>query len=100
MQEGMVADIVILDAENVTEHANYKSGTNGLPSTGIPHVLVNGTVVVRNSEVLKDVNPGKSIRFPVEEKGRFIPVSGDSWLRAYTVESNPEQVDLDDSTLN
>jgi hypothetical protein len=100
MQEGMVADIVILDAENVTEHANYKSGTNGLPSTGIPHVLVNGTVVVRNSEVLKDVSPGQSIRFPVEKKGRLIPVSGESWLRAYTVESNPEQVDLDDSTLN
>ena len=100
MQEGMVADIVIFDAENVTEHATYKSGTNGLPSTGIPHVLVNGTVVVRNSEVLKDVNPGQSIRFPVEKKGRFVPVSGDSWLRAYTVESSPAQVDMDDSTLN
>jgi N-acyl-D-aspartate/D-glutamate deacylase len=100
MQEGMIADIVIFDAENATEHADYKSRTNGLPSTGIPYVLVNGTVVVRNSEVLKDVTPGQSIRFPVEEKGRFIPVSSESWLRAYTVESNPVQVDLDDSTLN
>ena len=100
MQEGMVADIVIFDAENVTAHADYKSRTNGLPSTGIPYVLVNGTVVVRNSEVLKDVTPGQSIRFPVEAKGRFIPVSSESWLRAYTVESNPDQVDLDDSTLN
>ena len=100
MQEGTVADIVIFDAENVTAHADYKSRTNGLPSTGIPYVLVNGTVVVRNSEVLKDVTPGQSIRFPVEEEGRFIPVSSESWLRAYTVESNPDQVDLDDSTLN
>ena len=100
MQEGMIADIVIFDAENATEHADYKSRTNGLPSTGIPYVLVNGTVVVRNSEVLKDVTPGQSIRFPVEEKGRFIPVSSESWLRAYTVESNPVQLDLDDSTLN
>ena len=100
MQEGMVADIVIFDADNVTEQAGYKSRNNGLPSNGIPYVLVNGTIVVRDSQVLKGVTPGQSIRFPVEEKGRFIPVSGESWLRAYTVESNPDQVDLDDSTLN
>lgn len=87
MQEGMVADIVIFDADTVTEHATYQSGTSGLPSTGIPFVLVNGTVVVRNSKVLKDVSSGQAIRFPVEEKGRFVPVSGDAWLNAYTVEA-------------
>jgi hypothetical protein len=33
----------------------------GLPSTGIPYVLVNGTVVVRDSVTVDDVFPGKPI---------------------------------------
>lgn len=33
----------------------------GLPSTGIPYVLVNGTVVVRDSQTVDDVFPGKPI---------------------------------------
>ena len=73
MQEGMVADITIFDPETVTEQATYSRGKNGLPSLGIPYVLVNGTVVVRDSQVLRDVNPGQPIRFPVEEEGRFVP---------------------------
>ena len=77
MQEGMVADIVILDPETVTEHATFKSGSNGLPSAGIPYVLVNGTVIVKDSKVLKDVYPGQPLRFPVEPKGRFKPIPED-----------------------
>ncbi|CAD0184631.1 N-acyl-D-glutamate deacylase [Ruegeria sp. THAF57] len=73
MQEGMVADITIFDPENVTENANYTLGQQGLPSTGIPFVLVNGTVVVRDSVVQRDVFAGQAIRFPVEEEGRFVP---------------------------
>ena len=41
-----------------------------LPSTGIPYVLVNGVVVVKNFIVQK-VFPGKPIRFPVQERGRL-----------------------------
>jgi N-acyl-D-glutamate deacylase len=41
-----------------------------LPSTGIPYVLVNGVVVVKDSTVQK-VFPGKPIRFPVMETGRL-----------------------------
>lgn len=55
MQEGMVADITIFDAEKVTDHSTYAKGT--LPSNGIPYVIVNGAIVVKDSEVLKDVNP-------------------------------------------
>ncbi len=73
MQEGMVADITIFDADNVTEQATYSRGKNGLPSLGIPYVLVNGTVVVQDSKVLKGIYPGQAIRFPVEDTGRFIP---------------------------
>jgi len=83
MQEGMVADITILDPENVTDNATYDKGT--LPTTGIPWVLVNGTVVVRDSRVLPDVYPGQPIRFPVEAKGRHEPLSGDAWRKEYLV---------------
>jgi len=45
-----------------------------LPSTGIPYVLVNGVVVVKDSEVQK-VFPGKPIRFPVMATGRLDQIS-------------------------
>lgn len=100
MQEGMVADIAIFDPQKVTEHATFKSGTNGLPSTGIPYVLVNGTIVVRDSKVLKDVYPGQPIRFPIEETGRFVAATGESWLKTYTIKTNPPTIDIEDSVLN
>jgi len=83
MQEGMIADITIFDAENVTEHATFKSGTSGLASTGIPYVLVNGVIVVRDSVVEKDPRPGQPLRFPIEESGRFEAVGDEAWSGAY-----------------
>ncbi len=74
LQEGMVADITIFDAANVKGNAGYKVGTNSLPSTGIRSVIVHGTIVVKDSKVLKDVYPGQPLRYPVESKGRFEPV--------------------------
>ncbi|MEV8469035.1 amidohydrolase family protein [Fluviibacterium sp. DFM31] len=62
IQPGMAADITIFDPATVTENATYEAGENALPTTGIPYVIVNGTVVVRDSEVLKDVYPGQPIR--------------------------------------
>jgi N-acyl-D-glutamate deacylase len=80
MQEGMVADITIFDPETVTDNATYAQGN--LPSSGIPFVIVNGTVVVDGSEVLRDVNPGQPIRFdPVES--RFEPLDVDAWMNAF-----------------
>lgn len=89
MQEGMVADIVIFDAENVTEHATYKAGSNGLPSTGIPYVLVNGTTIVKDSKVLKDVFPGQPIRFHVEDKGRYNKITEEAWKDQNLIEISP-----------
>ena len=34
----------------------------GVPPTGIQYVVVNGTVVVRDSKVLKGVFPGQAVR--------------------------------------
>ena len=59
IQEGKDADITIFDPKTVKENATMKDA--GLPSTGIPYVLVNGTVVVRESETVDDVFPGKPI---------------------------------------
>ncbi|MGI9521064.1 MAG: amidohydrolase family protein [Hyphomicrobiaceae bacterium] len=66
MQVGADADITIFDPETVTDNSTLKTGENALPSTGIPYVVVNGTVVVKDSKVLKNVFPGEAIRAPVQ----------------------------------
>ena len=50
IQEGKDADITMFDPKTVTDNSTMKDG--GLPSTGIPYVVVNGKVVVKDSEVL------------------------------------------------
>lgn len=80
LQEGMVADITIFDPATVTDNATYKTGSNGLVSTGIPFVLVNGVVVLRESKIVDDVHPGQAIRYPVEEQGRWVPLEKNSYL--------------------
>jgi len=80
MQVGMVADITIFDPETVTDNATYTVGSNGLPSTGIPWVLVNGTIVVRDSRVVDGVFPGQPIRYSVEEQGRWVALERESYL--------------------
>jgi N-acyl-D-aspartate/D-glutamate deacylase len=60
IQEGKDADITIFDPKTVKENATMKDA--GLPSTGIPYVLVNGTVVVKDSETVDNVFPGKPVR--------------------------------------
>jgi len=80
MQEGMVADITIFDPETITDNATYVLGENGLPSTGIPYVLVNGVIMVKDSKVQNGVFPGQSIRYPVEENGRWVPLEREGYL--------------------
>jgi N-acyl-D-glutamate deacylase len=70
VQVGADADIVVFNPDTVTDNSTYKPGEGALPSTGIPHVLVNGVVVVKDSKVRK-VFPGKPIRFPVLASGRL-----------------------------
>ncbi len=88
MQEGMVADITIFNPEIVTDHATYKAGEQLRPSTGIPYVIVNGHVVVRNSKA-KRLNVGQPIRYPAEDKPRHVPTSQEQWLNTHTIDSSP-----------
>jgi N-acyl-D-amino-acid deacylase len=81
MQEGMVADVTIFNPDTVTENSDYAAGKNGLPTTGIPYVLVNGVVVVDDSKVLEGVTPGQPIRYPLETEGRFVPLKNEGhWV--------------------
>ncbi|SIO14437.1 amidohydrolase family protein [Algoriphagus halophilus] len=82
MQEGMVADITIFSPENVKDNATYAKGTT--PSTGIPYVLVNGVVVVKDSKVMPDtVNPGQAIRFEPVEESKLVPLDIESWQKEF-----------------
>jgi hypothetical protein len=80
MQKGMVADITMFDPETVRDNSTYAKGT--LPSTGIKHVIVNGTIVMKDQKPLKGVNPGQPIRFePV--KSKFEPLTIDKWQKSF-----------------
>ena len=59
---GADADIAIFDPKTVRDNSSLEKGKSALPTTGIPYVVVNGTVVVKDSEVQKGVYPGQPIR--------------------------------------
>jgi N-acyl-D-glutamate deacylase len=99
LQVGKVADITIFDPETITENSGFKVGEHGVPTTGIPYVVVNGTIVVKDSEVLP-VKPGQEIRFPIEPEGRFEPIVVEKWLNEHTIGLNPDllEIQVDDET--
>jgi N-acyl-D-aspartate/D-glutamate deacylase len=57
---GADADIVVFDPATITDQATYSASTR--PTTGIRHVLVNGTFVVRNGQLQQDARPGRPVR--------------------------------------
>lgn len=63
LQVGMTADVTVFDPAAVTDNSSWEEGKNTLPSTGIPYVIVSGTVVVKDSAVQR-VSPGVAIRNP------------------------------------
>jgi len=99
IQIGKIADITIFNPNTIKENSGFKVGQHGIPTTGIPYVIVNGVIVVKNNEVLA-VKPGKEIRFPVEAKGRFVPIEQNKWLNEHTIGLNPALLEghLDDDT--
>jgi N-acyl-D-glutamate deacylase len=94
MQVGKVADITIFDPKTITDNSGFKVGEHGIPSTGIPYVVINGTVVVKDSKVLP-VKAGQPIRFPVEPKGRFEPITVNAWMNKHTIGLNPNLLETD-----
>jgi len=64
---GADADITIFDPKTVRDNSSLDKGKNAAPTTGIPYVVVNGTIVVKDSKVLKGVYPGNAIRASVQQ---------------------------------
>ena len=91
----ITATRAIFDPEKVTDKATYKAGEQGLPTAGIPYVIVNGQQVVKNGQFQK-VWAGQPIRFPVEAKGRFEPASVEKWVKDFSVNT----ITVDDSPVN
>lgn len=59
IQVGADADLVVFDPDTVTDRATYAQVA---ASTGFRHVVVGGTPVVRNGELMIDALPGRAIR--------------------------------------
>lgn len=60
LQVGADADITIFDAHAVVDEATFEKPAQA--SSGIVHVLVGGTFVVRGGDLVEGVHPGKAIR--------------------------------------
>ena len=58
---GADADLTIFDPATVIDRATYEDA--GLPSAGIPYVIVGGQVVVDRGEITR-ARPGRAIRAP------------------------------------
>ena len=60
VQVGADADLTIFDPERVLDIATFDKPAQY--SDGIPYVLVNGTIVVRNDQIVTNIAPGRAIR--------------------------------------
>lgn len=59
IQVGADADITVFNPENILDLASFETGLKF--STGIEHVLVNGTFVLKNGKILSDIFAGKPV---------------------------------------
>ncbi len=60
VQAGCDADLVVFDPATVSDQATYTRSTR--PSAGIRHVLVNGTLVVADAQIVPEALPGQPVR--------------------------------------
>jgi hypothetical protein len=60
VQVGADADLVVFDAEAITDRATYADPT--ATSSGIDHVMVSGELVVRDGNLQPGVRPGRAVR--------------------------------------
>jgi N-acyl-D-aspartate/D-glutamate deacylase len=60
LRVGADADITVFDPATVLDRATYEDSHQ--PSAGIPHVLVEGTFVVRAGELVAGALPGRALR--------------------------------------
>ncbi len=63
VQVGSDADLTVFDPATITDNVTRRQGA--LPSSGIAHVIVHGTPVLRDGRIVEGVYPGQPIRRPV-----------------------------------
>jgi len=59
VQEGADADIVVFDPATIADHSTYQKPME--PSAGIQYLLVNGTVVINEGNLVSGIFPGRAI---------------------------------------
>jgi N-acyl-D-aspartate/D-glutamate deacylase len=62
LQEGADADIAVFDAGTISDHSTYEKPME--PSVGVRYLLVQGTVVVDQGKIARDVFPGRALLGP------------------------------------
>jgi N-acyl-D-aspartate/D-glutamate deacylase len=60
LASGADADLVVLDPAAITDNATPADPVR--PSTGVRHLLVGGTFVIRDGELDTDAYPGRPVR--------------------------------------
>ena len=65
LQAGMDADILVFDLNDIKVNADYVNSVR--PSEGMSYVLVMGTPVIANGELLLNAAPGQPIRRDVQD---------------------------------
>jgi dihydroorotase len=61
---GADADLTLFDPERVIDKATYAEPAR--PSEGIPFVLVNGVLVVKDGKLQEGISPGLPVRAPIK----------------------------------
>ena len=59
VQIGSDADLTVFDPARIIDHATFEDGLRY--SAGVEYVLVNGTLVVRDGELVEGARPGRAI---------------------------------------
>jgi N-acyl-D-aspartate/D-glutamate deacylase len=62
MQEGADADIVVFDPNTIADRATFDKPME--PSVGVRELIVAGTVLIDDGQMIPDVFPGKAILGP------------------------------------
>ena len=64
IQPGMDADVIVFDPETAADRATFENSTQ--TAAGMKHVLVNGTLLIRDEQLDTDAFPGRPVRRPVK----------------------------------
>jgi hypothetical protein len=62
LQEGKDADVVVFDPQTITDRSNYQHPME--PSVGVKYLVVGGTTVINQGQIVSDLYPGEALLGP------------------------------------